>query len=82
LYQLEQRRETARETAETARRQEQESLRAREQTERRLQEAWNDLPTAEREEVRRGVLAKLGGATAPEAFIQRLCLEEMARRTG
>jgi hypothetical protein len=82
LHQLEQRREAARETAETARRQEQESLRTREQTERRLQEAWNGLPPAEREAVRRGVLAKLGGATAPEAFIQRLCLEEMARRRG
>ena len=82
LHQLEQRREAARETAETARRQEQEALRTREQTERRLQEAWNGLPAAEREAVRRGVLAKLGDATAPEAFIQRLCLEELARRAG
>jgi plasmid replication initiation protein len=82
LHQLEQRREAARETTETARRQEQESLRTREQTERRLQEAWNRLPAAEREALRCGVLAKLGDATAPEAFIQRLCLEEMARKKG
>ena len=47
-----------------------------------IQEAWNRLPAAEREEVRRGVLTKLGGTAAPEAFIQRLCLEEMTRRTG
>ena len=80
LHQLEHRRDAARETAEAARRKEQESLRTREQAERRLQEVWNGLPAAEREEVRRGVLAKLGGTTAPEAFIQRLCLEELARQ--
>ena len=79
LHQLEQRRKTARETADAARQNEQESLRTREQTERRLQDVWNGLPAAEREAVRREVLMKLGGATAPEAFIQRLCLEEIGR---
>ena len=80
LHQLERRREAARGAAEAKRRQEQEALRTREQTERRLQEVWNGLPAAEREAIRRGVLEKLAGATAPEAFIQRLCLEETARR--
>ena len=70
----------AREAAEARRAQEQEAARAREQAERRLQEAWAALPAEEREAIRRGVLEKLGGATAPEAFIQRLCLEELARR--
>ena len=80
LHQLERRREASRGAAEATRRQEQEAGRTREQAERRLQEIWNGLPAAEREAVRRGVLEKLGGATAPEAFIQRLCLEEIGRR--
>jgi len=82
LHQLERRREAARETAESRRRQEQEAARTREQTEQRLQEAWAALPAAERDAIRRRVLDKLGGATAPEAFVQRLCLEEVARRRG
>ena len=60
--------------------QEQEAGRTREQAERRLQEAWAALPAAEREAIRRGVRERLGGTTAPEAFVQRLCLEELARR--
>jgi hypothetical protein len=80
LYELERRRAAARDAAEERRRHEQGALREREQTERRLQEAWNGLPAAERDAIRRGVLAKLAGATAPEAFVQRLCLEELSRR--
>jgi hypothetical protein len=80
LHQLERRREASRGTAEAERRKEQETLRTREQAERRSQEVWNGLPAEEREAVRRGVVEKLGGATAPEAFIQRLCLEELAGR--
>ena len=79
LHHLERRREAARETAESRRRQEQEAVRAREQTERRLQEAWAALPAGERDAIRRGVLERIGGATAPEAFVQRLCLEELGK---
>ncbi len=80
LHQLERRREAAREAAEAERRQELEAGRTREQAERRLQEAWAALPAEERDAIRRGVREKLDGATAPEAFVQRLCLEELARR--
>jgi hypothetical protein len=80
LHQLERRRATARDAAEAGRRREQETARVREQLERRLLEAWGRLPAEERDAVRRRVLAKLGGTTAPEAFIQRLCLEELSRR--
>jgi Replication initiator protein A len=80
LHQLERRREAARQAAEAGRRKEQETTRAREQAERRLQEAWGALPAEERDAIRRGVLEKLGGTTAPEAFLQRLCLEELSRR--
>lgn len=82
LHDLERRREASRGMAEAERRKGREALRGREREERRLQEAWNALPAGEREAVRRGVVEKLGGATAPEAFIQRLCLEELAGRLG
>ena len=62
------------------RRKEQEAGRTREQAERRLQDAWAALPAEEREAIRFGVRERLGGTTAPEAFVQRLCLEELARR--
>ena len=80
LHQLERRREAARATAEVERRKEQEAGRTREQAERRLQDAWAALPAEEREAIRFGVRERLGGTTAPEAFVQRLCLEELARR--
>lgn len=80
LHQLERRREASRATAETERRQEQDGARTREHTERRLQEKWAAMPEREREAIRRRVREKLGGATAPETFVQRLCLEELARR--
>ncbi len=79
LHQLERRREASRETAEARCREEQEAARTREEAERRLQEAWTALPEAERDALRRGVRDRLGGATAPEAFVHRLCLEELAR---
>jgi len=82
LHDLERRREASRGAAEAGRRKDREALRGREREERRLQEAWNALPAAEREAMRRGVVEKLGGATAPEAFIQRLCLEELAGCLG
>jgi hypothetical protein len=80
LHQLERRRTAARDAAEVQRRQEQDAVRAREQAERRLQEVWGTLPLHERDVIRCGVLDKLGGTAAPEAFVQRLCLEELARR--
>ncbi len=82
LHDLERRRAASRGAAEAERRKDREASRGREREERRLQEAWNALPEAEREALRRGVVEKLGGATAPEAFIQRLCLEELAGRLG
>ena len=80
LYDLERRRAASRGATEAERRKDREARRGRELEERRLQEAWNALPAPEREAVRRGVVEKLGGAAAPEAFIQRLCFEELADR--
>jgi hypothetical protein len=79
LRRQQRRREEARQEAEARRRREQEQALARQEEERRRQAAWDALPEAEREAIRRGVRAGLGGA-APEAFVRRLCLEELARR--
>jgi hypothetical protein len=80
LRQLQQRREAARSAAEEARRQGQEAQQTREADERRLHDVWNGLSEEERAAVRRGVLDKLAGTAAPEAFIHRLCLQEVGRR--
>jgi hypothetical protein len=82
LFQLQRRREAARAAAEAARRTQDEAERGREEAERRLQAAWEALPPEEREAVRRAVVERLGGTAAPEAFLQRLCLQEAARRTA
>ncbi len=82
LHRAQQRREAARGEAEARRAREQAAARDRQEEERRRLDAWNALAPAEREAVRQAVLAGLGGAAAPEAFIRRLCLEEVARRGG
>ena len=68
--------------AEASGRQEQEEAARRQREERQLGEAWDALPAAEQEAVRQTVLARLGGAPAPEVFVRRLCLEELARQRG
>jgi hypothetical protein len=74
------RRTAAREEAEARRRQEQaETLARREEDLRRL-EAWNALSRAEQEAIRRKVLAGRGQSAVPEAFVKRLCLEELGRQ--
>jgi Replication initiator protein A len=80
VYRQEQERKAGRRAAEAGRRQEQETLLQRQQEERRRNERWQTLPPEERDAIRRAVLGRLSGASAPEAFVHRLCLEEMARR--
>lgn len=46
--------------------------------ERTRQERWNALPAEEQATIRARVLAKLGGRPAPEVFVRRMCLEELA----
>ena len=77
-----QRREAARSAAEAKRRGEQEAAEAKQEQERRLQAAWDALPADEQAAVRAAVVAGLGTSPAPEAFVRRLCLEEMGRRVG
>jgi hypothetical protein len=74
------RRTAAREETETRRRQEQAETIARREEDRRRLEAWNRLPAREQEAIRRAVLGSVGAATVPEAFVKRLCLEELGRR--
>jgi hypothetical protein len=82
LHKREQRRAAQKLEALAVRRQSQESLRRQQDEERQLHESWDALPPSEQEDIRRNVLARLAGATAPEAFLRRLCLEEMVRRRG
>lgn len=82
LHRTQARREAARGEAEARRQREQaEALLLQEQERRRL-DAWNALPADEREAIRQAVLAGLGGKVAPEAFVRKLCLEEIGRRRG
>jgi hypothetical protein len=81
LREREQRREAGRQQAETAREQARQEQASRQQTGQKLQEVWNSLPEAVRDEITRQVRARLG-TSAPAVFVQRLCLEELARRLG
>jgi hypothetical protein len=81
LREQQRRREEARRAAEQARRQQRQEAAGRRQGGRQLQEAWDALPEAEREAVAREVRGRVG-ASAPAAFVHRLCLEELARRLG
>jgi hypothetical protein len=79
LHQSRLRREKARDEAELRRQQEQAENLARQEEERRRLDTWKALPPAEQATIRQKVLSALGGTTAPEAFIHRLCLGELAR---
>ncbi len=82
-HQAQQRREAGKRTSEQRRQQERQEQQEQQTEERRLSEQWNALPVEQREAIRQTVLGRLGGRTAPEAFIHRLCLQEMrADRTG
>jgi plasmid replication initiation protein len=79
LRQREQLREASRQQAEASRQQVRQEQASRQQTAQMLQETWAGLPEAVRDEITRGVRARLG-SSAPAAFVQRLCLEELGRR--
>jgi hypothetical protein len=71
------RRDAQRERQEARRLEEQRRLAAAGDEERRLRERWEALPAAEQEAVRARVRA--AAPLAPEAFLRRLCLEELRR---
>jgi hypothetical protein len=73
------RKQVQRQTAEviTQARVEQQSQAAEERA--RL-ERWNGLSAEEQATIREIVLARLEGRPAPEAFVRRMCLEELGRR--
>jgi hypothetical protein len=74
------RRSAARDEAEARRRQEHAEIVARREEDRRRLEVWNRLAIAEQERIRQAVLGSVGASTVPEAFVKRLCLEELGRR--
>ena len=45
----------------------------------KIQPLWDALPSEQREAIEQQVRGCLG-KTAPESFVRRLCLEELARR--
>jgi hypothetical protein len=81
LLEQQRRREAARLSAEQARQQAKQSEVGQQREERRLQEAWDALPEDERAAIVTAVRARLGGS-APDAFVQRLCLAEVGRMLG
>jgi hypothetical protein len=80
LHEQRRQREANREMAEEVRRRAQQQTVERERQERELLDRWNALPDAEREAIRAAVLRERGDVPMPEAFVRRLCLEELARR--
>jgi hypothetical protein len=80
LHEQKKRREEDRQAADEARRQAQQTEAERGEEERRLAEAWAALSAAAQDEIRQAVLRDRVGAPAPEAFVRRLCLQELARR--
>lgn len=72
------RREQARRDGEQQREQARQAAATRQQAGQRLEDVWLALPADQRAAIEAGVRARLG-AHAPEAFVRRLCLEEVAR---
>jgi hypothetical protein len=81
LHEQQARRGADRRAAEEARRQQRRQQAGEQQSGRQLQEVWGGLPADERQAIEREVRRRLGG-NAPAVFVQRLCLEELARRLG
>jgi hypothetical protein len=82
LYHQQQSRAAGKREAELRKQQELRREASRQDTERELHDLWERLPEAEQQAIRQAVLERLGSTVAPEAFLQRLCLEEVARRQG
>jgi ParB-like chromosome segregation protein Spo0J len=78
LHEQKQKREAARRASAQARQQARQQEMGRQQGGRQLQEVWDALPEAQREAVVRDVRGRVG-ASAPAAFVHRLCLEELGR---
>jgi len=80
-YQAQQRREAGKRASEERRQQARQEQQNQHSEEQRLVERWNSLPAEQQLLIRRTVLARLDGRTAPEAFIHRLCLQELRTST-
>ena len=75
------------ERQEQARRRREREEQQRQQTERERFEAawkplWDELPAAEREEIRRSVVAGRPYMSKAPRLVESLCLDELARRRG
>jgi hypothetical protein len=79
LHTQERRRQERRQQGERAREQTRQAEAGRQEQERKLQEAWARLPEAERQALDEVVRGRLGPGV-PDAFVRKLCLEELARR--
>jgi hypothetical protein len=76
-YQAQQRREAGKKGAEQRRQQERQEQQNHQSEDQQLSDRWNALAAPQQLAIRQTVLARLGGGPAPEAFIHRLCLQEM-----
>jgi hypothetical protein len=81
LMQLRQQRQASRQQAEQAREQQRQEETSRQKSEQGMQLIWEALPAEQRAAIEQLVRGRLG-KSAPEAFVRRLCLEELARRLG
>jgi Replication initiator protein A len=80
LHQTLQHREKSKRETEERRRQARQEQQSQGSDQRRLGEQWDSLSGEQQQAIRETVLARLADTTAPEAFIRRLCLEEMRTR--
>jgi hypothetical protein len=78
LWQRKKQRVQEQQLSQAERQQRQEAEQRSQEEERRRREAWERLSEEEKQQIRQRVREKLGGTHAPEAFIHRFCLEEMA----
>ncbi len=76
-HQAQQRREAGKRASEEQRRQARQEQQNQQSEEQRLIERWNALSAERKEAIRQRVLERLQGRTAPEAFLHRLCLQEL-----
>jgi hypothetical protein len=77
LYEDSERRAAQRHAAEQQREQERQERQARQTEEQEATERWESLSAEQQGIIRERVLASLEGRFAPEAFIRRLCLEQL-----
>jgi hypothetical protein len=81
LWKQDKAREATRRESERTRLEDRRSEESRRRAGQALQQAWDALPPTERASIEETVRARLG-LGAPEAFVRRLCQEELSQRQG